>query len=97
MINSSTLNHLATLAENSIHVVKQQMKKNAGTTNSTTKDLFTQAVGSLTSSEVKTKVDRQEASLHKMVRRAQAQFNCNPTSPSSLEDPHATLHPHLRW
>ena len=62
------------------------MNRISCTANSATKDLFPQAFGSPTSIEAKTKMDRQEASLRKMVRRARAQFNCHPASPSSLED-----------
>ena len=71
--------------------VKQQTKENACSTNATTKDLFSQAVGSLIS------FGKQEASLHMRVIRARAHVNYLPSSPSSFEDPHARWHPQQRW
>ena len=78
-------NHESQVAETHVHVVKQDLKRKAATSDLPTKYLVAEATGRL-NEETRQKLNCDLNALYKMTRSSRAAANTHPSNPTSLEN-----------
>ena len=78
-------NHESQVAETHVHVVKQDLKRKAATSDLPTKYLVAEATGRL-NEETRQKLNCDLNALYKMTRSSRAAANTHPANPTSLEN-----------